>query len=456
MARLAFCDYHNMIVILEKYEHNHDFYQIVDFVEASHIRRNLTLNDEEGINSLPDAEIFENIQLMGYNILPNQKFTFQKGQFTHQWKYHIHTIMQCLSPKSTGFNEFSSNIATALVCLATNRVYNFLKMIFDDEPASPLRDGSQGEACPIDYGFVADQDRANIAKTSTMPSDSTPRVTSLVADEGNLQHKLDELTALCTSLQRQQSEMVAKFEAQEDDAPIKGWSMDEGEEATEKGSNDTEEMINVLTSMDAATVLSSGVAEVPIGSGKEKMIESETPNKKKIQEQMDIQMAKQLEEEMERDAQWMNEQIARDAEIARIHAEEELKLCSSSQIPDSAKKAKIQEAKEGLLHGIWKQIEDFIPMSSKEETERFKRKGLRLEQVSEKKLKTSEEVPEEVKATEEVPEDKVKEMMQLVPIKELYVEALQVKHLIIDWKVHREGQRSYWKITRLGGSSASY
>nr|GFC23478.1 hypothetical protein [Tanacetum cinerariifolium] len=47
-------------------------------------------------------------------------------------------------------------------------------------------------------------------------------------------------------------------------------------------------------------------------------------------------------------------------------------------------------------------------------------------------------------------------MMQLVPIEEVYVEALQVKHHIIDWKIYHEGQRSYWKITRLGGSSASY
>nr|GFA92898.1 hypothetical protein [Tanacetum cinerariifolium] len=53
----------------------------------------------------------------------------------------------------------------------------------------------------------------------------------------------------------------------------------------------------------------------------ETMVESETLKKKKIQEQMDIQMARQLEEEMERDAQRMNEQIARDAKITRIHAE---------------------------------------------------------------------------------------------------------------------------------------
>nr|GEZ82616.1 hypothetical protein [Tanacetum cinerariifolium] len=37
MARLAFYDYYNMIAILEKYEHNQDFHQIVDFVETSHI-----------------------------------------------------------------------------------------------------------------------------------------------------------------------------------------------------------------------------------------------------------------------------------------------------------------------------------------------------------------------------------------------------------------------------------
>nr|GFD33344.1 hypothetical protein [Tanacetum cinerariifolium] len=45
---------------------------------------------------------------------------------------------------------------------------------------------------------------------------------------------------------------------------------------------------------------------------------SETPTKKKLQEQIDVQMARQLEEEMARDSQRMNEQIARDAEIARI------------------------------------------------------------------------------------------------------------------------------------------
>nr|GEZ28610.1 hypothetical protein [Tanacetum cinerariifolium] len=86
-----------------------------------------------------------------------------------------------------------------------------------DEPASPMRDVSEGEAYPTESGFIADQDRATIVKSSTLPHDSAPRVTSPAADEGSMQHNISELTALCTSLQRQYSELQAKFQAQEEE-----------------------------------------------------------------------------------------------------------------------------------------------------------------------------------------------------------------------------------------------
>nr|GEU66488.1 reverse transcriptase domain-containing protein [Tanacetum cinerariifolium] len=489
-------------------------------VTESSIRRNLKLNDEAGISSLPDAELFENLTRMGYKISPNQKFTFQKGQFSHKWKYLIHTIMQCLSPKSTGFNEFSSNISTALVCLATNMTYNFSKMIFDgmgegsgtltephhtpspesqqtsptthsspllppvntapiltitpidtpqlrhytrrariaqslafppvaDELASPFRDVSQGEACLTVSCLEAKQDMTNIANTSTLPSDSTSRVTSLAVDEGR------------------------------DDAPIKGRSLDEGEEVAERVSDDTEEMATVLTSMDAATILSSrvGVVEVTTGSGsiptvgppatevptgsdvvpkassifaiatvvtpytrrkgKEKIVETDTPKKKKI---------------------------ARDAEIARIHAEEELQIMIDRMDKNNEVIAKhLQEyyqAVEDLTIGekielinelvkyqdhhskiLQYQAQQRKPWSKKQKrdyytavikshlgwkTKNFKEMTFeeikaKLEQNSIKKVKTSKEVPEEVKPSEEVLEEKLKEMMQLVPVEEIYV-----------------------------------
>nr|GFC94981.1 hypothetical protein [Tanacetum cinerariifolium] len=100
----------------------------------------------------------------------------------------------------------------------TKKLFTTLRvhsLSFSDEHASPVRDDSQGEACPTDSGFIADQDRATIAKSSTLPRDSAPRVTSPAAEEGSMQQTLNELMAFCTSLQRQHLELLAKFQAQE-------------------------------------------------------------------------------------------------------------------------------------------------------------------------------------------------------------------------------------------------
>nr|GEZ59029.1 hypothetical protein [Tanacetum cinerariifolium] len=214
----------------------------------------------------------------------------------------------------------------------------------------------QGEACPTDSGFIADQDRATIAKSSTLPHDSAPRVTSPAAEEGSMQQTLNELTDFYTSRQRQHLELLAKFQAQEVeiirlkervkyledkegvigdksryDAPIKGRSTNEEEAPVERISNDSKEIARVLTSMDAATVLWPTASPiVQRRKGKEILVESDTPKKKKLQEQIDAQMARELEEQQEREDLRMNEQIAKDAEVARIHAEEEIQAMIDS------------------------------------------------------------------------------------------------------------------------------
>ncbi|GJT64455.1 hypothetical protein Tco_1015935 [Tanacetum coccineum] len=97
--------------------------------EAS-LRRHLKLEDHDGITSIPNSEIFEQLALMGYPT-DSDKLTFQKGVFSPQWRFLIHTLLHCLSPKKTAWEQFSSNIATALICLATHRKYNFSKLIFE-------------------------------------------------------------------------------------------------------------------------------------------------------------------------------------------------------------------------------------------------------------------------------------------------------------------------------------
>ncbi|GJY27435.1 putative ribonuclease H-like domain-containing protein [Tanacetum coccineum] len=96
--------------------------------EAS-IRDTLQLEDATGITMLPNNEIFEGMGQIGYPT--DGTFTFWKSFFTPQWRYLVHHLLHCISSKSGGWDQFGSNIDIALICLSTDRVYNFTKLIFD-------------------------------------------------------------------------------------------------------------------------------------------------------------------------------------------------------------------------------------------------------------------------------------------------------------------------------------
>ncbi|KAI3692552.1 hypothetical protein L6452_32369 [Arctium lappa] len=95
------------------------------------IRISLRLDDASGITSIPNDELFSSLTRMGYGG-PLGVFKFSKAKFSPQWRFFVHTLMHCISKKTTGWSEFSNTIAYALVCLATARRYNFSKMIFSD------------------------------------------------------------------------------------------------------------------------------------------------------------------------------------------------------------------------------------------------------------------------------------------------------------------------------------
>ncbi|GJZ93072.1 hypothetical protein Tco_0665137 [Tanacetum coccineum] len=98
-------------------------------VTKASVRRDLQLEDANGVDCLPNATFFEQLTLIWYEKL-SQKLTFCKEFFSPQWKFLIHTILQCLNAKTTAWNEFSSTIASAIICLATNQKFNFSKCIF--------------------------------------------------------------------------------------------------------------------------------------------------------------------------------------------------------------------------------------------------------------------------------------------------------------------------------------
>ncbi|KAI3771157.1 hypothetical protein L6452_02315 [Arctium lappa] len=125
MAGLEFMDDHNELAMLQKPKQAEGFEQItIDgnqviqsrvcdkpiTVSEGCIRTHLRLDDPSGISSLPKDDLFEEIGRMGY-----------EGPTEH-----------CISRKTTGWSEFNSTIAYALVCLATSRKFNFSQMILND------------------------------------------------------------------------------------------------------------------------------------------------------------------------------------------------------------------------------------------------------------------------------------------------------------------------------------
>nr|GEU71302.1 hypothetical protein [Tanacetum cinerariifolium] len=141
MVPLTFADTHNMIAFLTKSDASEGFDQIVDFLNAytirytlmvnptiyvscikqfwasvsvkksndvvklqalidrkkviiteDTIRHNLRLDDADGIDCLPNEEIFAELVRMGYE-KPSTKLTFYKAFFSAQWKFLIHIIV---------------------------------------------------------------------------------------------------------------------------------------------------------------------------------------------------------------------------------------------------------------------------------------------------------------------------------------------------------------------------
>ncbi|GJV96616.1 hypothetical protein Tco_1548193 [Tanacetum coccineum] len=224
MAALKFSSSHNMVAFLDKPTESDGFEQIVDFLNAHPIKYALTVNptiytscieqfwttakvktingevqiqalvdkkkviitetsvrsdlqleDVEGTECLPNATIFEQLTLMGYENL-TQKLTFYKAFFSPQWKFLIHTILQCLSAKTTAWNEFSSTMASAGKDFSDRDTPLFPTMIVQAQ-----KDGEEP---------IADEasNDGNVTTHSNNP---------LLSGEDRL--KLNELMELCTN-----------------------------------------------------------------------------------------------------------------------------------------------------------------------------------------------------------------------------------------------------------------
>ncbi|GKB94057.1 hypothetical protein Tco_0980194 [Tanacetum coccineum] len=94
------------------------------------IRVDLLFDDADGVDYFPKQVIWDSLRDICYEGNLAQ-LTFSKPLFSPQWKYLVHVLLHCLSPKSTSWEQFGTNIASALVGLETNQKFNFSLMIMN-------------------------------------------------------------------------------------------------------------------------------------------------------------------------------------------------------------------------------------------------------------------------------------------------------------------------------------
>nr|GEW73152.1 hypothetical protein [Tanacetum cinerariifolium] len=346
---------------LVKIEQNTDFHQMVDFLEASHIR----------------------VEAQQTQLSPITH-PFLRNSIHLTMILHLHHIQLTSEPIPQAPTESLTHrkYTRKAIRIAQSKALSPAA----DEPASLLRDDRQGEAFPTVSSLDARQDRENIAKTSALPHESSPRVTSLDVDEGT--------------------------------ASV----------PTVSGSFPTVSAIFTTASV----------------------------------EQIDAQVAREMEEEFVRENQRLSKQLVRDYKITRLHAEEELKMMiegldrSNEVIAKHLQEYEQAEAdltigeKIELINELVKyqdhrakilkyQAQQSKPLLKKEQKEFYMSilrshagwktkhfRGMTLEQLKEKFIS----VWKKMKTSKEVSEEELKGMMQLVPLEEVYVEALQLWTLV--------------------------
>ncbi|GKB82138.1 hypothetical protein Tco_0949033 [Tanacetum coccineum] len=387
MAQLDFCDKHNMVAFLEKSTGSVGFHQIIDFISRSHICyaltkkpevcvsfikqfwrsaailtddngnvkihatidghslsltegslwRHLKLDDQDGVSSLPTTEIFAQLARMGY-ATDSDKLTFQKGAFSPQWRFLIHNILHCLSPKKTAWEQFSSNIAAAVICLATDRKFNFSRMIFD-HMVSNISSPHKFLMYPRFVQLCLDMQRHKLQQHSRVYS-----VPSLTMKIGVL-----EAEVCCEMTKKTYNTEVGVDDSSKQGRKFSNEGVQDDEGVQEKASTETELFIQEVTPTEviheqegSGKASDEVVTKITAGGtvtysrrsaekrtrqdkGKGILVEEEPKKKSKKeleQERLSYAEAIRLEEQMNEE---QRAQIARDAEIARQWDEEEKK-----------------------------------------------------------------------------------------------------------------------------------
>nr|GEV13041.1 hypothetical protein [Tanacetum cinerariifolium] len=417
----------------------------------------------DGVECLPTEEIFTELARMDYEKQP-LKLTFYKALFSAQYKLLIHTLVQCMSAKRTAWNEFGCSMASAVICLATGRKFNFSKYIFDsmvrnvDSPSKFLMyprflqvlitnqvDDLSSHTTKYTSPALSQKVFTNIRKIGKGFSGiETPLFNTMLVQPQAAAEKEDEedkVPATHTPLSPTheptlpsqeptplQTQSVTPPPLPSQAQPAQPSSPPQAQPTT----TSTSDLTLLSTLMETCTTLEQDKRLRKVGTAQR--VESSTETVVGAQE--DDQKQENIDSNV----------------VAEQMQEKHL---------DNIKKYQSLKRKPVSVAQTRKNMIVYLKNMDGYKIAHFKR--ITYDQESFKKLKAEVEVSGS-HSTQDTPTDDpkemskedVKNMLQIIPVSELKVEALQVKYPLIDWEIYFEGSRTYWTIIRVGGITQAY
>ncbi|GJZ08460.1 hypothetical protein Tco_0542743 [Tanacetum coccineum] len=472
-------------------------------ITESTVRRDLQLEDAEGVDYLQNSTIFEQLTLM--------------------------------SPKTTAWNEFSITMAPAIICLATNQKFNFSKFIFEE-----LGEGSANPTDPHHTPTITQSStqpqktqkpRKPKRKDTQVPQPSDPSeniedeaahkelgdslvraatTASSLEAEWWSQNEIDSLKRRVKKLEKKRSSrthklkrlykvgLIARVESSGDEEDldkdaskqgrrINAINADEditlvnvqddadnemfdvnvlnGEEVFFAGQNENvvEEVVDAAQVSTATTTVTITTEEITLAQSLEALKTSKTkgkgimieepvkPMKKKDLIRLDEEVALKLQAEFDEEERLAREKAEKEKEanIALIEEWDDIqaKIDADYQLAERMQAQEQEELSDAEKATLFQQLlekrrKHFAAKRAEEKRNKPPTKAQQKKIMSFKRVNISKDF------RTELVEGKEKRAGE-----ELIQESSKK---IVDWKIHKERKKSYYQIIRADGKSQMY
>ncbi|GJX30467.1 hypothetical protein Tco_0238546 [Tanacetum coccineum] len=250
MLTLKFAETHNLVAFLEKPEESNGFKEIIDFLNTSSVQYALTVNPtiyttciEQFWTSTKAKTVNGERQIQAP--IDNKKVIITETSIRSDLKLDdaegtyclptatIFVELERMGAKTTSWNEFSSTMASAIICLATNKFFNFSKYIFnnmvknleggkksrrkqrkDSGPTKPIPDEAINEkhvATPSCDPPQSGKDRMQLTELMDLGTQLQLRVIALETTKSNQALEIESLKRRVKSLEKRRKSRTPRL-----------------------------------------------------------------------------------------------------------------------------------------------------------------------------------------------------------------------------------------------------